>query len=380
MTLACFASAAPGIAHLTAAELTALGIPPGQVEDGGVAFDATPAQLCAANLELRTASRVIVRLAEFPARAFYELERKAKRVPWADFLAPGATAQFRVTSRKSKLYHEDAIAERLHTAARGPRAAGSGDLPAPSGDDAEEEPDSGTQLFIVRVVRDLVTISADSSGALLHRRGYRLAGAKAPLRETLAAAVLLGAGYDGTVALADPFCGSGTIPIEAALLARRIPPGLHRGFAFEQWPGFGRAGWEAIRARAAERVRPRAPAPIQGSDRDAGSVAAACANAERAGVAGDVRFDQMAVSNAAPPAGRGIIATNPPYGVRVAGGGDLRNLFATFGALVRERWQGWTVAMIEAADMPLREMRLAFETRWESSNGGIPIRLGVASP
>ena len=178
----CYAVTPPGVEALTASELAQVAIVPGALVPGGVEFEATTQQLYAANLELRTASRIVVRMAEFPARAFYELERKAKRVPWGEFLAPGSPVRFRVTSRKSRLYHLDGIAERLRNCVNGTSLAT---------DETEEDSDAAEQLFVVRVLRDIVTISADSSGALLHRRGYRLAGAKAPLRETLAAAMLL---------------------------------------------------------------------------------------------------------------------------------------------------------------------------------------------
>ena len=233
----CFAITSPGVEAITASELVALGVTPLKTEPGGVEFEATLGQLYRANLELRTASRIIVRLAEFPARAFYELERKARRVPWEEIVAAGVPVRFRVTTKKSRLYHADAIAQRL-------QAVMGGERPVPAGtsveaeEDVSDRPGSESQLFVVRVIRDIVTISADSSGELLHRRGYRLAGGKAPLRETLAAAMLLGAGYDGRIPLADPFCGSGTSPIEAALLARRIAPGLHRTFAYEKWRNF----------------------------------------------------------------------------------------------------------------------------------------------
>ena len=379
----CFAVTAPGVEAITAAELVTLEITPLRTEPGGVEFEATPGQLYTANLELRTASRVIVRLAEFPARAFYELERKASRVPWGSIVGAGSPVRFLVTAKKSRLYHADAIAQRLHNVVNGGRGEGSktpggGEGPFTE-DEASEGVDSGAQLFIVRVLRDIVTISADSSGALLHRRGYRLAGGKAPLRETFGAAMLLGAGYDGTAALADPFCGSGTIPIEAALLARRIAPGLNRGFAFEKWPDFDPGAWGALKAQAAERVLPTAPAPIVGSDRDAGAIASAEANAERAGVPRDITFRTGAVSALKPPAGAGRLVTNPPYGVRVGQAGDLRDLYARFGALVRERWNGWSVAILVAGPMPEREMGLVFTLGWESNNGGIPIRLLIRS-
>lgn len=370
----CYAICPPGVEDLTAAELQALGIPPGVREAGGVAFQASTPQLYAANLHLRTASRVIVRIAEFSAKAFYELERKAKRVPWDRVLPPGSAARFRVTSRKSKLYHQDGIAERLATAvarvAPGPPAAPAGDAP-------DEEPD--TQLFIVRVHRDLVTISADSSGELLHRRGYRQAGGKAPLRETLAAAMLLGAGYDGRAPLVDPFAGSGTIPIEAALLARRIAPGLQRTFAFARWPSFERNAWTTVRDEAMGQIRAPAPAAIHGSDRDAGAVVAARGNAERAGVAGDVMFREAALSELAPPAGPGLLVSNPPYGVRLEGSGDPRDLFARLGAVARARCRGWTLALLSADPAHDGQLGIPLTARWRSTTGGIPVRLVIGT-
>lgn len=366
---ACHAITPPGVEHLTAAELVALGMTPEASEPGGVGFQATLRELYLTNLELRTATRIVVRVAEFPARAFYELERKSKRVPWAEFLTPGAPIRFRVTSRKSKLYHQDAVAERLMTAARGESMAAATD---------DEENDGATeQLFLVRIVRDVVTISADSSGELLHRRGYRRATGKAPLRETLAAAMLLGAGYDGSRPLLDPFCGSGTIPIEAALLARPIAPGLRRRFAFEQWPGFDRTLGAAVREAALSRVLTAAPALIGGSDRDRGAVEAARGNAERAGVAGDIALRTAPLSELAPSPGPGLLITNPPYGVRVSEGADLRDLYARLGVLFRERASGWTIALLSADPILAGQLGVSTATRWESNNGGIGVRLLV---
>ena len=376
----CFAVTSPGIEATTASELTALGILPIGTEPGGVEFEAGLEQLYTANLELRTASRVIVRLAEFPARAFYELERKAKRVPWDEIIGPGTPVRFRVTAKKSRLYHADAIAQRLQAVvgAEGGTSLGSGIDPE-AGEEDPDGRDSGVQLFVVRVLRDVVTISADSSGALLHRRGYRQAGGKAPLRESFAAAMLLAAGYDGSAPLVDPFCGSGTIPIEAALLARRIAPGINRAFAFEQWPNSDAGLWSGLKASARQRALSAAPAAIVGGDRDAGAIAAAEANAERAGVARDIRFRTEAVSALEPPAGKGLVASNPPYGVRIGRAGDLRDLYARLGALLRERWSDWSVAMLVASPMPEREMGLSFGQAWESNTGGIAIRLLIRS-
>ncbi|HEU0016554.1 MAG TPA: THUMP domain-containing protein, partial [Longimicrobium sp.] len=182
-TLKLFAVTAPGLEPLAAAELRALGIA-GAVEQGGVAWTGTADDLFRANLHLRTASRVVVRAAEFRARTFFELERHAGKVPWERWVPRGGAVRLRVTSRKSKLYHEGAIAQRLLAAIEkrvGPLAG----TEVGKGDDTGDEEDAAAQLFIVRFLRDECTISADASGALLHLRGYRQALAKAPLRETL---------------------------------------------------------------------------------------------------------------------------------------------------------------------------------------------------
>ncbi|HEX9165196.1 MAG TPA: class I SAM-dependent RNA methyltransferase [Gemmatimonadales bacterium] len=351
---------APGLERVTAAELSALGLTPTGMEEGGVSFTADHPGLYLANLQLRTASRVLVRLATFEARGFPELERHARKVPWQDFLGPGVRAVFRVTSKKSKLYHAGAIEERL--ARTGGRADGQ------TGGEFVQE-------FVVRVFRDRLTISADSSGDLLHLRGYRLATAKAPLRETLAAAMLLGAGWDPRTPLVDPFCGSGTIPIEAALLARRIPPGRHRSFAFMRWPGFDAASWQALLARADAESLAGAPAPIVGADRDAGAIRASVANAERAGVSGDIAFRQLPLSSLQAPEGPGLLVTNPPYGVRVGEADHLRDLYARLGRVLSERFSGWTAVMLSANRALEGQTGLSWEEIWRTRNGGIPVRL-----
>ncbi|MDQ3951110.1 MAG: class I SAM-dependent RNA methyltransferase, partial [Gemmatimonadota bacterium] len=324
--------------------------------------------------------------AVFRARTFHELERHARKLPWARFVPPGAPVRFRVTSRKSRLYHTDAIAERLADAAATrvgavPASDGSGDA-GPAGTreeddvyDYDDNDEAAAQLFIVRVVRDVCTVSADSSGALLHRRGYRQAVAKAPLRETIAAAMLLGSEWPGTVPLIDPMCGSGTIPIEAALLARRIAPGASRRFAFQRWPEFDGAISARIVGEAREQELRRAPTPIRGSDRDAGAVEAARANAERAGVAADVELDQRPLSAIEPSMSCGWVVTNPPYGVRVADAGAVKDLYAALGNVLRARFRGWRLALLSPGESLERQVGVMLRERFATLNGGIPVRL-----
>jgi putative N6-adenine-specific DNA methylase len=390
-----FAVAAPGLAPLVAAELRALGIRARRPEAGGVAFAASTDALYSANLWSRTASRILVRIGHFPATAFHELERRARRLPWPRFIGPSSLVHVRVTCHKSALYHSDAVAERVIDAIT--RSTGALASDASAGTDETDETDdsddagdaaaavgpagqqigsgASPQLVVVRISRDQCTISIDSSGELLHRRGYRLATAKAPIRETLAAAMLLASDWTGDAPLLDPLCGSGTIPIEAALIARRRAPGIGRGFAFAGWPEFDAARFDALWARARDGERTATLPPIVASDRDAGATAASAANAVRAGVEGDVEVRTCALSAAIPPPGPGWLVTNPPYGVRVRGGADVRDLHARLGQLARARCTGWRVALLVADPRLASALRLPLSPRLRTSNGGIPVTL-----
>jgi putative N6-adenine-specific DNA methylase len=366
-----FAIAAPGLEPIVERELRAVGADGVHVEAGGVAFTGGREVMYRANLHLRTASRVIARVAEFGARGFPELVRQAKRQPWERYLDPERSVQLRVTCRKSRLYHSGAVAERVMEGIE--KRLGVEGIKAIKGD--EDDDVLGGQLVIVRMARDRCLLSVDTSGELLHRRGYREATAKAPIRETLAAALLLATEWRVETPLLDPFCGSGTIAIEGAMLARRIAPGLHRRFAFMQWPDFDAALWRRMHDEAVREILPRAPAPILGSDRDAGAVEAACANAARAGVADDVELEKRALSAIQPPTERGWVCTNPPYGVRVSERAELRNLYAQLGKVLRAKCPGWTVAMFSSDPRLERATGLAMRPVLRTVNGGIPVRV-----
>jgi putative N6-adenine-specific DNA methylase len=361
-----------------AAELAALGIR-GVAESGGVAWTGTRQEMYLANLRLRTAGRVLVRIATFNARTFFELERHARKLPWEHWVRRGGSVRLRVTSRKSKLYHEGAIAQRL-LGWIGERVGGLGDAGLAKGTDEDDDAGSA-QVLVIRVMRDEVTVSADSSGALLHLRGYRQAVAKAPLRETLGAAMLLACGWDGGMPLVDPMCGSGTLPIEAALIARRIAPGLAsadrapRAYAFQQWPGFDASAWDAAVDAARAEILPSSPTSIAGSDRDAGAIEAAVANAARAGVEGDVDLSVLPLSAITPAGDGGLLIANPPYGVRVGETDALRNLYAALGRVARTRAAGWTLALLSADPRLEGQVKVPFREVFRTSNGGIPVRL-----
>jgi putative N6-adenine-specific DNA methylase len=385
-----FAVSAPGLAPLAAGELIRLGLLTADdlgsaITVGGVSFHGSRQALYRANLHLRTASRVLVRLGVFYAAAFAELRKKAGRLAWESYISPGQPIALAVTCRKSRLYHSGAVAERV-AGAIGDRL-GSPIEAAQATEEGQEE--ETAQLVFVRLMNDQVTISIDSSGELLHRRGYRLATAKAPLRETLAAAMLLASGWDAAAPLIDPFCGSGTIPIEAALLAAGIPPGCaagsnaaglptagaHRQFAFMGWPGFNAQAWEELLAGCTTEPGSNRPL-ILASDRDAGAIRIAAANAERAGVADRIEFSQQAVSAIEPPGLPGWVVTNPPYGRRVSANNDLRNLYAQMGNVLRARCPAWRVAILCSDLRLLGQSGLPLDTSFSTVNGGIPVRLG----
>jgi putative N6-adenine-specific DNA methylase len=379
-----FAVCAPGLEPFTALELNQLGLigshSPSQSENiltesgpqyesGGIEFQGSLHDVYRANLYLRTASRVLVRLGEFYASAFPELRRKASRLLWENYLAPERPIALRVTCKKSRLYHEGAVAERLE----GAIADRLGNPPPVQ----KYHEDSGTelpQLIVVRLVDNLCTISIDSSGALLHRRGYRLATAKAPLRETLACAMVIASGWDTISPLLDPFCGSGTIPIEAALLARRVPAGYNRRFAFMDWPNFHSKFWDKLLADAGKAIVSDIPKMIA-SDRDAGAIQAAQANAERAGVADCIEFSCKAISAIDPPPFPGWVVTNPPYGVRLSRTNDLRNLYAQLGKVLRTRCPGWHVTVLCDRVQLIRSTGLEFDKGISMTNGGLKVRL-----
>lgn len=355
--LDCFAVAAPGLEPLVAEELAALGLA-GAVVEGGVEVALPRASLPDVNRRLGIASRLLVRLGGFHARTFPELERHAARLDWGSVIVPQRAVAFRVTSRKSRLYHQGGIAERL-----GRVVAGAVDGVQAVRWPADDAPDDGAvQRIIVRVFRDEFTVSADSSGALLSRRGYRLASGKAPVRETLAAAMLRTAGYNGTTPLVDPFCGSGTIAIEGACIALGRPPGALRSMACDRWPGLSPPA-PAAHAHAA-------PSIIAASDRDAGAIAATRQNAERAEVSDAISVREAALSAVRLPGTPGHLVTNPPHGIRIGEHRRLRDLYAALGNLLRAEGRGWSVHLLTPHADLARATGLPLHERFRTPSGG----------
>lgn len=333
--LALFLATAPGLEPLLRDEAAALGLPSAQVVPGGVIVAGGWPDAWRANLGLRGATRVLVRIAEFRALHLAQLDKRARKVPWGETLRPDVPVRIEVTSRKSRIYHAGAARARIATAI-------AGTLGAPIVDAGDE--DEAAVALRVRIDDDLCTISVDTSGAPLHRRGHKQAVNAAPMRETLAALFLRACGYDGREPVVDPMCGSGTFVIEAAGIATGLAPGRSRRFAFERLATFDPAAWAALKDAA----RPQ-PTPLRfaGSDRDAGAVAMAAANAARAGVAAITDWRQAPVSALARPAGPpGLVIVNPPYGARLGEAKELRPLYGALGATLAGRFAGWRVGLV----------------------------------
>ena len=320
------------------------------------------------NLRARTATRLLARVGTFRAEDFASFRRRAAALDWSPFLAPGEPVELHVTAKRCRLFHTDAVAENVTHAlrdwsrrdegrARTPRA---GDVPA--------------QVF-ARGSSNRWTLSVDASGELLHRRGWRTESVKAPLRETLAAAILRMCGWDGTSPLVDPMCGAGTLVIEAASHAVRRAPGLDRAFACERWPSFDAALGERLRAEARGEVREQPGGAIVGYDRDPAAVRLARRNAERAHLASAVQLHHGDLRSVRAPAGSGLVIVNPPYGRRLGDPHEARATIRALGELLRERFPGWRVAVLAPETSWARDLGLALVSSTPLRNGGTRIHL-----
>jgi putative N6-adenine-specific DNA methylase len=320
----------PGLEAVLCAEVQALDFIDPKPVTGGVLIRGGWPEVWRANLEIRGATRVLARIGAFHAGHLAQLDKLARKFPWGQFLRPDVPVQIEVTCRKSRVYHAGAAAQRIETAIRE-------ELGAPISPDAE-------LCIKARFEDNLCTVSIDTSGESLHKRGHKEAIAKAPMRETMASMFLRQCGYDGRETVVDPMCGSGTFVIEAAEIAAGLNPGRSRSFAFEQLVSFDEGVWKNMRDAK------RAILPVFhffGSDRDAGAIKMSRANAARAGVAEFTVFQQHAASNLTPPPGPpGLVIVNPPYGIRIGDKTPLIALYAALGKTLLTRFSGWRVGLI----------------------------------
>ena len=368
VSMNCFAAVPRGAEEVAALELEALGIGGARAAKGGVAFITDRAGLYRANLWLRTASRVLVQLAVFPCANPAELYAGVLGIAWQKLITPSMTLAVDCSLRDSALTHsgfvalktKDAIVDRIR------EACGS-------------RPNVNTSAPDVRVNvhlhKNVCTVSLDSSGESLDRRGYRLERNEAPLREKLAAAIVALTGWDGSVPLIDPMCGSGTIPVEAALLAARMPPGLQRSFGFQSWQDFDARLWDRLLKEAESGIQKLPVGLITGYDQDSRALALATRNAAKAGFEGQLHFFHAALEAFQPEGEKGVVIINPPYGMRMGEEEDLRELYCQIGDIMKKRCRGWTGFVLTGNLELAKYIGLKASRRFVLFNGAIECRL-----
>ncbi len=364
-----FAACVPGLEDILLMELERLGID-GRKTVGGVEFSGDLLTLYTTNLWLRTATRILARVGSFPLSSLREARKRFSMYPWEIYLGKAGNVRIRASCHGSRIYHSGALAQRLAEAVADRVGRQVGLVKERAGRDCP--------LIFARLVNDHCVVSIDTSQEHLHRRGFKKYSVRAPLRENLAAAMLISSGYDGSRPIVDPFCGSGTIVFEAAMIACRIPPGLKRSFAFMQWTTFDRSLWNEVVGRS-EAFFKKPAFSIIGIDRDESAVQSAIANAETGGLSDFVSLSQgdFASTLLRAPSIPGIVVTNPPYGKRLKENNGLLEFYGQFGQIFRQGLKGWDITLILPRQAPRlkRSLKLGLRRITTFSNGGLPVAL-----
>ncbi len=344
------ATATFGLEAVVKREIEQLGYRILKSEDAKISFLGDETAIARSNLRIRCADRILLKMAEFNALSFEELFQQTKAVPWEEWIPEDGRFTVNGSSVKSALHSvpdcqsivKKAIVERLKETYR-----------------CDWFKETGAEYTVkVSILKDRVTLTIDTSGAGLHKRGYRIHDVTAPIKETLAAAMVLLSFWKEGRLLVDPFCGSGTIVIEAALIGRNIAPGLSRKFASEQWAGIPPTIWKEERRKAFEDIRHDADIRIKGSDISASAIRAAIGNAEEAGVEDCIDFSVMPVSRLAADEENGIVICNPPYGERIGERRELDAIYKDLSGFFAGN-PGWSLYMLTSD----KEFEKAFTAR-----------------
>lgn len=328
-----------GLESVLKKEIQDLGYGVIRVEDGRVTFSGPADAVCRANIFLRTAERILLKVASFKAVTFEQLFESTRQIPWEDYIPEDAKFWVaKAASVKSRLFSpsdiqsvmKKAMVERMKTRYR-----------------TQWFQETGAPYPIrVFLMKDVATVGIDTTGVSLHKRGYRPVAGKAPIAENMAAALLMLTPWKKDRILVDPFCGSGTFPIEAAMIAAQIAPGMNRSFTAEEWTNVvGRKSWYEAVNEARDRMNDRIETDIQGYDADPDVIRMARRNAEEAGVGHLIHFQQRAVKDLSHPKKYGFIVTNPPYGERLEEKSTLPQIYREFGEAFR-RLDSWSAYMI----------------------------------
>lgn len=355
-----FLVATPGLEEALCAEVRAKGFKQATVVPGGVTVKGGWPEVWRANLEIRGATRVLARIGSFRAMHLAQLDKRARKFPWGEYLRADVPVKVEATCRASRIYHSGAAAQRIKTAV-------CEELGAPISAEA-------ALVVKVRIEDDLCTISIDTSGESLHKRGHKQEIGKAPMRETMASLFLGLCGYDGKESVLDPMCGSGTFVIEAAEIAMGLKPGRSRDFPFQLLRGFDEKAWQRMRESGMSIIP---GSRFYGSDHDAGAIRMSKANAERAGVSEYTGFQQLDIREIAPPAGEsGLVIVNPPYGTRIGDRKPLLDLHAALGEVLLSQFSGWRVGLITSDAALARATGLPFAPPSAPiAHGGLSVQL-----
>jgi 23S rRNA (guanine2445-N2)-methyltransferase len=363
-----FASCPRGLEAELAKELGGLGARRTEAVPGGVAFEGDMRVCYRANLESRLATRVLMRLARSPYRGERDVHEAALAVKWPEWFSDKQSIRVDVKAIRSPLKSlefatltiKDAVCDRFRT-------------------DVGRRPDVDTRSPGVRIHafldKDTAAFYLDTSGEALHRRGYRRDAGEAPLKENLAAGIVRLSGWKPEEPLLDPMCGSGTIAIEAAMMALAIPAGHARGFGFERLSGFDRRRWNEVREAALAGRSPARPLAIFARDRYGDELKKARANLEAAGLAGCVELKQADVLDTGAPAAAGVLIANPPYGARLGEDADLAAFYPKLGDTLKKYYAGWRCFIFSGDTRMPRLVRLNASRRTPLYNGPIECRL-----
>ena len=349
----------PGLEHELFSEIKKNSFKQTKLMVGGISLFGDWRDVWRANFYLRGATKVLVRFASFRATHLAQLDKLSYKLNWENLLQNNKSFRVETVCRKSKIYHSKAATERISKAIS---------------DKINAKEDSKSGIIIkTRISSDICTISLDSSGEGLHKRGYKIATGKAPIRETLAALFLQKMKFDGSQVVYDPMCGSGTIVIEAAQIALGLPAGRNRTFAFMELPSFQKDEYEKLTQVNKKKINLK----FYGSDRDNGAIEKSIKNSRKAGVETFCNFKTSSIGEAVPPTqDPGIILVNPPYGKRV---GDRKKLFALYkslGQTLLEKFVGWRVGIITSDPGLAKSTGLKFlDVSSAVDNGGIKVQL-----
>lgn len=356
-----------GLERVLAVELEAIGAQGIEVSKRAVRFTGDEDVLYRANLWLRTALRVLVPLRSFVIRHEDDLYGSVRGIGWERFLRPTGTLAVQCTLRSELFTHSKYLAQLTKDALVDRFRERSGKRPSVD----VERPDVNIHVL---VIGDRCTVSLDSSGDPLFKRGYRDATNEAPLNETLAAGMVLLSSWNGDRPFVDPMCGSGTLPIEAAMIAGNIPPGSYRKrFGFMGWSDFDPARWERITEEALDRQR-AINAIIIGADQSRATLMKAEENIANAHLGSRIKLHRSEFRSLSPPPEAGVLMMNPPYGERMDGGDDINDLYKSIGDTLKKNWSGWDAWMITSNMEAAEHVRLTAKPRIQLFNGSLECR------